>query len=224
MLACATDAAEPTTYTARYTVEYKGKRVGTSEFSVSRDPAQGLYRFTSNVRTKGLLKLISPRPVVERSNFVYEQGRIQPVEFWYEDGTRKGEDNVHVLFDWERRVATATGEGGSTEVALESGVLDRGSMQVAMMGDLASGNTPGPYVLIDGGTLRTYEYTGNGNAMLDTPIGQLQTRRVIQQRAGSSRRTIIWAAPKLRYLPVRMEQQRDGETRTVFTLESVEGL
>ncbi len=42
--------------------------------------------------------------------------------------------------------------------------------------------------------------------------------------AGSSRTTWLWVAPELRFLPVRIEQRRDGEVQTAFKLVSVSDL
>jgi hypothetical protein len=55
-------------------------------------------------------------------------------------------------------------------------------------------------------------------------MGQLQVLRYRQQRAGSSRYTIIDLAPSLDYVPARIEQIRDGESRSAFLIESIERL
>jgi hypothetical protein len=36
--------------------------------------------------------------------------------------------------------------------------------------------------------------------------------------------TSLWVAPELRFLPVRIEQRRDGEVQTAFELVKLEGL
>ncbi len=83
-----------TTYRAVYDVEYKGKSLGTAEFSVSYDAKREIYRFESTAHAKGFLKLVRPNPVIERSEFRVADGAIRPLEFWYEDGSRYGEDNA----------------------------------------------------------------------------------------------------------------------------------
>jgi hypothetical protein len=212
------------TYSAVYQVEYKGKDVGTSEFAVKYDAAQGVYEFTSRTQAKGLLKLISPKPAIERSRFKVEGGYIRPIEFWYEDGSRKGDKNQHVEFDWQRRVAVVTSEDGRREVALDDRSLDRGSMQVALMRDLATTGKPGSYQLASDDSPQPYVYVDNGDATTATGLGSLQTRAFTQQRENSSRATLFWFAPKLAFLPARIEQRRNGEVQTAMTLASVDGL
>lgn len=228
LLACSSNgavAAEAVpTYTATYQVEYKGKDLGTSEFSVRHSADSDVYEFSSRTVAKGLLKLMSPNPVIERSKFRVTDAGIVPLEFTYEDGSRKGEDNVHIAFDWERRIATVTDSSGRREIALRAGALDRGSLQVALMRDLATTGRPAHYLVADEEAVKDYVYMEHGETTTATGIGSLATRELMQQREGSSRSTWLWVAPDLGFLPVRIEQRRDGEVQTAFTLASVTGL
>ncbi|WP_428102727.1 DUF3108 domain-containing protein [Candidatus Rariloculus sp.] len=220
------EAAEPSvaTYTARYQVEYKGRNVGTAQFAVSYDDLSGIYSFSSRTRARGLLRLVTPRDVVERSNFIVEDGRITPLEFWYEDGSRKGKDNFHLVFDWDAGFVAVDGANGGVALQLSPGVLDRGAMQVALMRDIETNGHPGPYTLADENELRTYSFVMQEDDEISTPTGTFTARRFLEQRDGSSRTTLVWVAPELRYLPVAIEQYRDGELRARLTLQSVEGL
>jgi hypothetical protein len=228
-LAVATDEASAAdaavvTYTATYNVEYKGKDAGTAELSVAYLADRDLYEFTSRIMAKGLLKLARPKPAVERSQFRVDGDVVRPLEFWYEDGSRSGEDNLHITFDWDRRVATVSGAESRRELALPADALDRGTLQVALMRDLAATGAPRTYTVADEDSVSDYAYTDNGTATMATGIGPLETRAFTQQRAGSSRTTWLWVAPELRFLPIRIEQRRDGEVQTALTLVSVSGL
>ena len=219
-----TAAAGPVpTYRATYDVFYERRRVGRSEFSVTRGRAAGTYRFESVSRLRGLFRLISPRPLVELSEFSYRAGRIRPLRYAYEDGTRRGEDSYRVDFDWENGVATTAAQARTMRSALAEGMLDRGSMQVAVMLDLR-GAAPDAYTLVDADGIGVYDYSMDGEQPLDTPLGVIAAQKYIQQRHNSTRRTVIWVAETLNYLPIRIEQQRDGVTRAAFELQSVEWL
>jgi uncharacterized protein DUF3108 len=211
-------------YTATYGVQYDGKDLGLAEFKVQYDEGRGLYEFSSHTTVKGFLKLARPNPVIERSQFQVVDGRIRALEFWYEDGSRKGEDNAHIVFEWDRNVAVVSNKDGRREVALQPGALDRGSVQVAVMRDLATTGKTTRYWLTDEDSTTAYEYTDHGDATTATGIGQLATKSLMQQRDGSSRSTWIWVAPELKFLPVYVEQRREGEVRSAFRLQSVEGL
>lgn len=212
------------TYVATYRVDYKGKDAGTAELAVRRLPDGDVYEFTSTIVVKGMLKLVRPKPAVERSLFRVEAGGVRPLEFWYEDGSRSGEDNVHVVFDWDRGIATINGAQARRELTVPAGTLDRGSLQVARMRDLAAAGTLGSYTIADDDSVAEYDYTDGGTATITTEAGTHTTRVMTQQRAGSSRATSVWFAPDLRFLPVRIEQRRDGEVQTALELVSVSGL
>jgi hypothetical protein len=212
------------TYTATYRVMYKGKEAGTAEYNVRYLPDRDLYEFSSRVQAKGMLKLARPNPAIDRSQFRVDATGIRPLEFWHEDGSRSGEDNLHIVFDWERRIATVSGAEIRRELALPDAALDRGSLQVALMRDLASNGAPRSYHLADEDSVAEYAYTDNGTATLATGVGSVATRVFTQKRTGSSRETWLWAAPEMRFLPVRIEQRRDGEVQTAFELVSVTGL
>jgi hypothetical protein len=212
------------TYTATYRVVYKGKEAGTAEFGVRHLAEQDLYEFSSRVMAKGMLKLARPNPAVERSQFRVDENGIRPVQFWYEDGSRSGEDNFEIEFDWQRRVATVSNADARREIALPAAALDRGSLQVALMRDLAAAGAVQRFSLADEDGVVEYEYTDNGTATMPTGSGPVATRVLTQQRVGSSRTTSLWVAPELRFLPVRIEQRRDGEVQTAFELVSVTGL
>jgi Protein of unknown function (DUF3108) len=212
------------TYTANYRVEYQGKNLGTAQWSVRYLADKDVYEFTSATKVKGLLKLITPNPATERSLFRMTNGKIVPLEFWFEDGSRKGDDNFHMVFDWERNVATVSKDGARRELPTPPGTLDRGSMQVALMRDLATAGKPASYLLADDDSVNDYVYADEGEATTGTGLGQLETRSLMQTREGSSRSTHLWMAPSLRFLPARMEQHKNGEVQTAFTLDEVSGL
>ncbi len=211
-------------YSAVYQIQYRGKTVGTMEFSVDYDAADDAYTFTSNSAVRGLFRLLSPRPVVERSEFTSDAGKITPLRFWYEDGSRRGNENFHIQFDWDNGLAVAETNAQRHEFAVPHGTLDRGTMQVQLMLDVARTGSLSSYTLADDDGLRTYRYHRDGDVQLETSLGVLETQAFVQQREGSSRQTLLWTASELHHLPVRIEQQRNGETRTVFSLQSVEWL
>ena len=212
-------------YDAVYQVEYKGKNMGSSQFKVTHDAVQNSYEFTSTTVAKGMLaKLAAPKPTVERSHFMVIDGRIRPVEYWYEDGSRKGDDDRHIQFDWVRHVAAVSDEDGQREVPLEDVSLDPGSLHVALMQDLILTGKPGQYRIADNEQATAYGFDDNGETQTDTGLGKLATHGYIQHREGSSRTTYLWVAPALNYLPARIETHRNGELQTALTLMSVTGL
>jgi hypothetical protein len=219
-------AAEPgaiTEYTAAYEVHNDGRHVANAEFSVVANDA-GHFVFTSSARARGILRLVRPDPAVEHSEFRLVDERIAPLRFRYDDGSRKGEDNFAVEFDSTDGEVRVTGPSGNQTLPLQRGLLDRGSLQVALMRDLLACRLPGPYRYVDDDGIGEYRYERIEDRATETGIGTLDTIRFSQRREGSSRETILWLAPELGFLPVRIEQIRDGEIDTSFALESLAGI
>ena len=217
-------ADEIQTYSATYTAEAKGKELGLSTFSVRYISERMVYEFKSETNAKGFLKLAVPNPVIQRSEFRVTAAGIEPLEFWYEDGSRNHDGNVHIVFDWQRKVATTTSKHGRKEFAIQPGAVDSGTIQVALMHDLATTGKPGRYLLTDEDSVTEYAYQDQGDAQTATGIGKLKTHAYNQQRQGSSRVNWIWLLPDMKFLPARIEQRKDGEVNSAFTLKSVTGI
>ena len=208
-------------YNAVYEVYNRDRVVGEAEFSLTlRDAERGTYEFRSVSRVRGLYRLFVPRPAEELSVFALENGRIRPLAYSLRDGTRRDRNSFSVEFDWERDRATITAGETRLEPQLLPGMLDRGSLQVALM-LLADDFSTEQVTLLDQDGPEIHELRRDGEETLDTSMGRILTRKLIQQRLGSSRRTLVWLAPELQGLPVRIERQNDGETRAAFELQGV---
>jgi hypothetical protein len=222
LAAYATDDVQ--TYSATYTAEAKGKELGLSTFSVRYIPERMVYEFKSETMAKGFLKLAVPNPVIQRSEFRVTAAGIEPLEFWYEDGSRNHDGNVHIVFDWQRKVATTNSKHGRKEFPIQPGAIDSGTIQVALMHDLATAGKPGRYLLTDENSVTEYVYQDQGDAQTATGMGKLKTHAYNQQRQGASRINWIWLLPDMKFLPARIEQRKDGEVNSAFTLKSVSGI
>jgi Protein of unknown function (DUF3108) len=207
-------------YRATYEVRHKGRRAADTEFSVAA-AGNGEYLYASTTQARGLLKLLAPGPATEHSRLRVADGALQALQFEYVDGSRGGDDNFSIAFDRASGEVRITRADGLQTLALERDLLDRGSLQVALLRDLASCRMPGPYRWVDDDGIRTYSYERVEDATAETAAGDFPTVRFVQQREGSSRQSILWLAPSLSFVPVYVEQIEDGETVTVYTLESI---
>jgi hypothetical protein len=209
-------------YTATYEGLYKGRHVADARFSVAADDDG--YVFASETKARGLLRIASPKPAIERSRFRVDDGEILPSSYDFEDGSRKGDDNYSITFDSAAGEIRVTGPEVAKTLPFEPDLLDLGSIQVALMRDLASCNMPAAYRVVDDDGIKVYGYERLDDEEIETGIGAVTAVRLVQQREDSSRRVIIWLAPAYAFVPVRIEQIRDGETRSVMALESLSGI
>jgi hypothetical protein len=222
MLAAPTSTAQPliAEYRASYEVRHDGRRAADVEFSVAAT-GDGEYLYRSVTEARGLLKLIAPKPATETSRVRLAGNELRSLHFDYVDGSRKGEDSFSIAFDERAGEIRVTRGDGAQSLPLESDLLDRGSLQIAVMRDLAACRLPGPYRWVDEDGIRTYRYERLEDQVAETGAGEFETIRLRQLREGSSRESILWLAPSQSFVPVIVEQSDDGEIETVYTLTAI---
>jgi hypothetical protein len=114
--------------------------------------------------------------------------------------------------------------------SLDGRVHDRVSIQYELMLDLLQGETSTRYSLLDGDELKILQVKNIGQREVKTPYGKFEATGIQHNKENSSRITTLWCARELGYLPVVIEQHRDGKlrVRAVLTdyspIESVPGL
>lgn len=201
----------PQLFTAVYAFEWHGLTAGYSTLSLT-EPSPGEYVYSSVSRARGLVRLVFPDPIRERSTFRIVDGRIEPLEYHEDDGPSREKDNVALQFDWNARQVHGNAGAKSVTQPLETGTQDPLSVQIALMRELAAGNSPTHFLLFDKTEAAEYHYTREGNVTLDTPLGRLETVVYRSDRPDSDRVMRFWLAPTLGYLPVRAERKRRGKT------------
>ena len=102
------------------------------------------------------------------------------------------------------------------------GTQDPMSLQISMVRDLAAGEVAQTVTLIDSDKLKDYELRLEGNARVETLLGELDTVIYTSRRANSDRMTRTWVAPALGYLPVKAERIRGKKTEFTLKIESVD--
>ncbi len=225
--------------------EYKVRVSGVSGRLTTRLERQGsAFEATHVIEPKGFASLFARGDVRERARFEDLGDGLQPLA--YESRNTLREDSgAQLEFDWPaERVTGMHYEDGKTQQvdeALDASVFDRLTMQYRLMQDLADGRiiaspeseTAGEpeagaddtvartnFVLVDGKETRPIVIKRIGERDIRTGAGTFATIGVQHQKAGSKRRTVLWLAPDLDYLPVLIEQYRKDEIKVRATLRT----
>jgi len=202
-------------------VEWRGMGAGTSTLQLVRKGTNE-YTYSSSNTARGLFKLAIPDTITQISDFTIVDGKVRPGTYVGDDGSSDTSKDVSLKFDWAAQRVTGTAEQKPVNAAIQPGVQDSLSVQIALMCALAAGESPKSFQLIDKDEVKEYQYRHEGNATLDTPVGKLETVIYTSQRAGASRLTRLWIAPSLGYLPIRAEQVRKGKRELQLTVRAVE--
>ncbi len=210
----------PQQFTAVYAVKTSGMTIGETKRVLSHDGKY--YQFESITRPKGIARLLTSGQVVERSLWSFFHGQPRPEHYTFLNSGSKKNRNVQLDFDWDKNRVINTINGEPWSMPLEHGTQDKLLYQLRIMQDLPTSKTTLRYPVADGGKLKYYDIEIIGKERIRTKLGIFDTIRL--HRTKGSRKTTLWCAEQLGYLPVRIEQQKNDDSPVIATLTSVSGI
>jgi hypothetical protein len=176
------------------------------------------YVATHVIKPKGIAKLYGGQMRV-RSEFTAAADGVRPVSF-HEVDTIRGDPETRIHFDWTTNQASGTVGDENVLLQLDGIAHDNVSIQYALMHDLLNGEPSETYVLFDVDKMRVANVRNIGTREIRTKAGTYEVVGIQHQKEGSSRVTTLWCAAELDYLPVVIEQHRDGKLNFRATLTS----
>lgn len=218
-LAHATAPLLPPDFTATYSFTHSGLTIAASTVSLVRNGSETVY--SSITRPAGILAMLRNDEITERSILRIADGRLSLGEYLYtHTGTKKLREVRVALRDG---VVRGTWNGRPVEAAAPPGTLDRFSLQLGLMRDLAAGNEPLEYAAVESRKVKTFRFTKTGRETVALPTGDVEAIRVERLRdEPDDAHMTSWFAPALHYLPVMMEHIDEDGARTTLTLTGVE--
>ncbi|MBX3704108.1 MAG: DUF3108 domain-containing protein [Steroidobacteraceae bacterium] len=202
-------ALEP--FVAEYDVRYGSMSVGSSRTELRRGPAAGQWSIESLSDASGLARLVASGTLSQRSVFETSGTGIRPLQYRFDDGTRRTGRDVALDFDWRAGRVTGTAEAETVDLPAGPGLQDAASIQALVLLRLRAGVEPGTIDMIEKDYVKHYRYTLLRRERIKTALGTLDTVVYRSAREGSSRETLFWHAPSLGYAMVQAEQRRDGK-------------
>jgi hypothetical protein len=205
-------------FEASYVWIWHGMTVAVSSLKLEHQGDTWVYASKSDPR--GIGRMFSERPT-QQSTLQVTQTGVRPLRYTADDGTSSTKRDADVQFDWEHNRATGVYEGVKVDMRLQPGIQDDLSVQIALMVELLAGRTPQQFLLIDKNTVREYRYTREGGESVSTPLGKIDTVIYRSQKKGSPRITRFWCAPSRGYIPLRVEQEKDGDVQWTMQIQSL---
>jgi hypothetical protein len=167
-------------------------------------------------RPGGIASLLFSGKTREDSRFHWRAEGIRPLEYHYDQRTGK-EKEVRLEFDYGEGVVRETLR--DREWPLETGSQDLVSAQFAVMRGVAAGETEFRFPVVDEKGAEVHRYRMVGFEERETPAGTHGTVRVERIRDDRNKRySIFWLAPEFGYLPVAVEQRKDGDREGLLEL------
>ncbi len=208
--------AEFTQFDASYTARFD-KFKAKSKMSLRQNPETGEYTYTTYTKPKGIAKLFGK--IKESLIFDLNQNSITPKTYRH-----NSRDNASIDYDWTTKLAKSKTEDGSEELTLSGNELDLLSLQMQLTRDLKNNTLKPTYSVIKDNVVKMYNVSQLGEDTFKLGNDSYKTLKIQQQRKGSSRRSILYFAPELDYILVKMQQFKGEKQRASFTMYSYKDL
>ncbi len=204
-------AAEPglKPFVAVYALKWHAFTAGHSTVTLRQTGPQ-TYEYRSVNHARGLFRLAFPDAIVETSRFSIVDGRVRPLSYEEVNGPNRSDRDVKIEFDWQNGRAHGVEHGKPVDQPLASGTQDPLSVQIELMRELEAGGHPTRFLLFDQNVAKRFHYTLERTVRIDTALGPLDTVVYRSERPGAERVLRLWLAPRLGYLPVNAERDRQG--------------
>ena len=195
-----------------YDAEYKikisvlGGTMRTQVFEVGE-----AFMARSIITPTGLAAVLTSGSILEQSEFEPYAGGFRPRHYESMDTLSSHEATIRFDFDWDANVVAGDINDEEFEFMMSGPVQDRVSIQYQLMQNLRNGTDGGQYALLDGDELKLLTVTNIGKRTVKVPFGRFDAVGIQHQAENSSRVSTLWCAPELGYLPVVIEQHKNGK-------------
>ncbi len=216
----AEDTPPITSYTALFDATVAGVNMGEIKRSLKKHD-NGLYEQTSLIYTTGLLSVFRSDRFEEHSLWRWQDNAPVPERYTYHFSSSKGNIVEQLDFDWEKQQVKSLQNGNTVTLDIEKGTVDKLSYQIALVRDLRQGKKEFAYRIADRGDVRTINYKVIGEEEIETPWGKQHTVKVQRVTLTNERVTILWFAPDLDYMVIKLIQDDKGTKMSATIKELV---
>lgn len=197
-------------FTAHYSVSKSGIEVGTTQLSLHEN--NGHWVLVSETEAIGLLKLIKPGKIIERSDLNMTEEGMKLRRYEHKEEERGGHRQAVGEADWAGGTLDFNYRGKIGKASLvQPPLYDRLSSMLGVMQALSEDKREVALQVFDGDEIKQMRFEASNGELLSTPMGEIQALLVKRIRDNSSRKTLTWYAPSLNFLPVKIEQFKRGE-------------
>lgn len=182
----------------------------------------GGFMANSIIEPVGFSKLVARGSIQESSFFLTDAEGVRPERYRSVDTLSSDDQTVSFDFDWAEQRADGTIDGEPVAFELDGRVHDRVSIQYQLMLDLLTGGAQDAYVMLDADEVKYLEVKNIGSRTVKVPYGTFDVIGIQHGEKDSSRVTVLWCAEELDFLPVVIEQRRDGKVHVRAVMKEYE--
>lgn len=182
--------------------------VGLANIVFEQNPNSAQYHIKSLIQPKGLAALLLPDLLQTSEGNIGDLG-LQPKQYLYQFGDKKNK-TYHAAFDWEAKQLTLQNAKGEQSHKLVAGTQDLLSFMYQFM--FLQPLQTMEMRITNGKKVAVYTYGFEGEEIIDTKIGSLNTIHLQRASGENDKRTDLWLALDYQYVPVKIrETEKDGK-------------
>lgn len=222
LLIATTDSAIATPFTpfeATYQITKQNEIIANTHLSLKKNSDSSWRYQSKSTPTSWLAKALGVT-VTETSTWRWHNNQIQILDYHY---IRSGkEKEVHLSFNWKTMTVVNTINGDHWRMDIPDGTLDKLSINLGLMAQLSKQIKDTSFPVADGGKLKYYDFKIDGEAHINTALGNIKTIKVKRNKRGrKDKQAALWLAPEINYLLVRMEKEDKDREKVVLEIKSL---
>ena len=207
----------PPVVSARYEVIAKG--VAVADYHLRLDyPESGRFRAAAELKPKGMFTLFNKTTVRETSSGMTQGGRFLPSRYTREKSRSKDDRTDVTVFRRDESKVTMTFRKKHSVHDVPEGSLDSLSFYLELMSDAVNNRIQPTYTLADRGRVKTYTLTDEGEPIMETGLGRLNLRKLVQRSPGDNRYTVFGLSPRHGYAPMLIARYKGGDLDTKIVI------
>ena len=196
-------AIELSPYSASYHFNLDNKLTGTATRILEKKSGNS-WRYTFTATTP-------MATATETSDFNFDGKTVSPLRYQRRHKVLIISKHAEVSFNWKTRQASTMRDDKKGQYVLRAGAVDPLNLEIQMRRDIADlGKLPASYFLADPKRLREQKFKVEGDEMITTPFGKINTVRIKRLHDDPDRQTTFWLARDMNFIPAKVVQDDDG--------------
>jgi hypothetical protein len=206
-------------YTAKYSVISSGTTVAEAVYTLTRSGQN--WEFHAHAKPSRMVSLFISTEIDEYSRLEARGGSLRPLHYRYEQTTGKAQDRkmLQADYDWQAGSLNVSNGAASHRLALKPDTYDPLSAQLAVIQCVKNNCGNMDYRVLDEMELQQRRFERESAETVKTALGDYSTVTVGYRKG--KRHTIMWLAPDLHYIPVKIQQFRGKELKSEMRIGAV---
>lgn len=192
-------------FEANYQLTKNQKLLGETYFQLLQKDDNWSYLSKTQAQ-KGLAGALGGQ-IDESSQFKYDHDKIYPLFTQYQQKVLFSKRLSTAQFDWKKLKVSGSHKKENWQEDLYQNTLDRLTINLQLMKDVAKADHPLDYRVQDKHHIRNWKFLRLGTDYIETPAGSFQAVHLKRDDDNPKRETHLWLAPKLNYFPVRFKHR-----------------